>query len=182
MLSLGGRANAHAHLDEAPAHHALIACGPYWLMPILTERPRSMPVSQVFAPARCRSRNTVISACPIAAAALSLMLAQSGRRLVRLRSQLQRSQSCSSRRGAGAGGSVTCRVPSRSAALAQPALAVDAAARRARSRRFYTLISATMASRSIGAARLKRKTFGRSNTCPRSSEVIFSSLHRFVPS
>jgi hypothetical protein len=49
MLSLGGRASAHAHPRGAPARHALITCGSYWLLPISTERQRSMPSSRFHA-------------------------------------------------------------------------------------------------------------------------------------
>jgi hypothetical protein len=96
---------AFAHLDRAPAQHARIT---------------------VYAPARCRSRDTVILACSIAVAAWSLMPTHRQRRLVMLWLHLQRFRSCSPRRGAGAVCSVRCRALSRTPALAQPALAVDA--------------------------------------------------------
>ncbi len=106
---------ASAYLDRAPAQHALVT---------------------VFTPCRCRSLDTVISACSIADAARSLMPFQKQRRLFMLWSQVSCFRLCSPRRGAAAGGSATCRVPSPPLALAQHAHPADAALRRARSRRF----------------------------------------------
>ena len=54
------------------------------------------------------------------------------------------------------------RLQSISEAAAQQALPADAATRRARSERFWLLVSARLRSRSISAAQLKRKTLGAS--------------------
>jgi hypothetical protein len=43
MPSSGGHASAHAHLSGSPAHHALIVFGSSSVLPISTERQRSMP-------------------------------------------------------------------------------------------------------------------------------------------
>jgi hypothetical protein len=82
---------ASAHLDRARAQHALVA---------------------VLSPSRCRSPDTVVSSCSIAAAVLSLMPTYRRRRLVLPWLHLRRYRSCSPSRGAGAVGSIRCRVPS----------------------------------------------------------------------
>jgi hypothetical protein len=46
MPSSVGRASMHAHPGGSPARHALVVYGSSWLLPISTERQRSMPVSR----------------------------------------------------------------------------------------------------------------------------------------
>jgi hypothetical protein len=48
MPSPDDRASAHAHPKKLPALHALIVFGSSWLLPISTERERSMPLSQFY--------------------------------------------------------------------------------------------------------------------------------------
>jgi hypothetical protein len=81
-----------AHLDGAPAQHALVAS---------------------VTSARCRSRDTVILACSVAVAAQSLMPIQKARQLIMPWSRVQRYRSCSPSQGASSVGSLRCRVLSR---------------------------------------------------------------------
>ena len=118
---------ASAHLDAAPAQHA--------------------PIAFVLS-TRCRSREKVITACSVAAAARSLMPISTQCRLVVPWSHLQCYRSCSPSRGAGAFGSLACRVRSRSCRAGPTGACSRRRSRRARSGRFYALLSAIMASQS----------------------------------
>jgi hypothetical protein len=160
MPTSRGRASAHAHPNRAPALSAQIACGAFWLLPILTQRQRSMPSSQFSRPSLPLSRNRDcimlsrrccaiahahpegVPACHalVAATALSVMLTLFQRWRDWL-SQVLRAFSYPPR---------WPNTPIQPTPLRVP-----------RSGRFYAPESATMTSRSTGAARLMGNSLGR---------------------
>src|SRR5689334_9833560 len=124
-------ASAHVYPNGSPARHARITCGSYRLMPILTERPRSMPISTTHF-ARALVLSPFDRTCPgsVSAAVQSLMLISTQRRLVmlcRTFSAFGHAHPVEALARLAPSGAACTLFP---AALAQPALAVDAASRR----------------------------------------------------